>query len=90
MGSSSATITGLKALFGALAFLGFIWLLLLGILEAGRPDQRSFKDMEMAAGKKLGVHQLDLNNMSKRRVPNGPDPIHNRRAGNSHRPPGHA
>ncbi|KAK5845842.1 CLAVATA3/ESR (CLE)-related 25 -like protein [Gossypium arboreum] len=30
----------------------------------------------------------DLNYMSKRRVPNGPDPIHNRRAGNSGRPPG--
>ncbi|OMO57260.1 hypothetical protein CCACVL1_25875 [Corchorus capsularis] len=37
------------------------------------------------------VHpQLDLNYMSKRRVPNGPDPIHNRRAGNSKRPPGQA
>ncbi|XP_058073820.1 CLAVATA3/ESR (CLE)-related protein 25-like [Magnolia sinica] len=33
-------------------------------------------------------HDLDLNYMSKRRVPNGPDPIHNRRAGNSRRPPG--
>lgn len=26
--------------------------------------------------------------VSKRRVPNGPDPIHNRRAGNSNQPPG--
>ncbi|KAJ7943560.1 CLAVATA3/ESR (CLE)-related protein 25 [Quillaja saponaria] len=35
--------------------------------------------------------ELDLiNYMSKRRVPNGPDPIHNRRAGNSGRPPGQA
>ncbi|KAL4315248.1 hypothetical protein HN51_069434 [Arachis hypogaea] len=32
----------------------------------------------------------DFNYMSKRRVPNGPDPIHNRRAGNSGRPPGQA
>ncbi|XP_039015215.1 CLAVATA3/ESR (CLE)-related protein 25-like [Hibiscus syriacus] len=32
----------------------------------------------------------DLNCMSKRRVPNGPDLIHNRRAGNSGRPPGQA
>ncbi|XP_004489947.1 CLAVATA3/ESR (CLE)-related protein 25 [Cicer arietinum] len=32
--------------------------------------------------------ELDFNYMSKRRVPNGPDPIHNRRAGNSGRPPG--
>ncbi|PRQ41263.1 hypothetical protein RchiOBHm_Chr4g0445011 [Rosa chinensis] len=37
------------------------------------------------------VHpELDLNYMSKRRVPNGPDPIHNRRTGNSGRPPGQA
>ncbi|KAL3841009.1 hypothetical protein ACJIZ3_025600 [Penstemon smallii] len=27
---------------------------------------------------------------TKRKVPNGPDPIHNRRAGNSHQPPGQA
>ncbi|KAG9450315.1 hypothetical protein H6P81_010280 [Aristolochia fimbriata] len=33
---------------------------------------------------------LDLNYMSKRRVPNGPDPIHNRRAGKSRQPPGRA
>ncbi|KAG6766413.1 hypothetical protein POTOM_030495 [Populus tomentosa] len=33
--------------------------------------------------------ELDLNFvMNKRKVPNGPDPIHNRRAGNSKRPPG--
>ncbi|CAN6453617.1 unnamed protein product [Victoria cruziana] len=29
-------------------------------------------------------------NTSKRRVPNGPDPIHNRRAGKSGQPPGRA
>ncbi|KAI5679120.1 hypothetical protein M9H77_10070 [Catharanthus roseus] len=31
-----------------------------------------------------------INFVSKRRVPNGPDPIHNRRAGNSNQPPGRA
>ncbi|XP_057774762.1 uncharacterized protein LOC130993739 [Salvia miltiorrhiza] len=36
------------------------------------------------------LSKLELNYMSKRRVPNGPDPIHNRGAGKSHRPPGHA
>ncbi|VFQ80220.1 unnamed protein product [Cuscuta campestris] len=30
----------------------------------------------------------DLNFMSKRKVPNGPDPVHNRRKGDSHRSPG--
>ncbi|XP_077226835.1 CLAVATA3/ESR (CLE)-related protein 25-like [Tasmannia lanceolata] len=34
--------------------------------------------------------ELDPNYMNKRRVPNGPDPIHNRRAGNSRQPPGRA
>ncbi|XP_004297689.1 PREDICTED: CLAVATA3/ESR (CLE)-related protein 25 [Fragaria vesca subsp. vesca] len=40
------------------------------------------------ADQKLVHPELDLNYMSKRRVPNGPDPIHNRRTGNSGRPPG--
>ncbi|XVE75159.1 hypothetical protein DITRI_Ditri12bG0073000 [Diplodiscus trichospermus] len=45
----------------------------------------------LGRGKSRVSHpQLDLNYMSKRRVPNGPDPIHNRRAGNSKRPPGQA
>ncbi|XVF02326.1 hypothetical protein REPUB_Repub04eG0166000 [Reevesia pubescens] len=47
------------------------------------------KQVKVRSGKSSMVHpQLDLNYMSKRRVPNGPDPIHNRRAGNSKRPPG--
>ncbi|KAJ8643473.1 hypothetical protein MRB53_005221 [Persea americana] len=32
--------------------------------------------------------ELDPNYMSKRRVPNGPDPIHNRGSGKSRQPPG--
>ncbi|KAL8137713.1 hypothetical protein V2J09_003714 [Rumex salicifolius] len=37
------------------------------------------------------VHpKIDVNYMSNRRVPKGPDPIHNRRASNSRRPPGKA
>ncbi|KAI4302131.1 hypothetical protein MLD38_037915 [Melastoma candidum] len=32
----------------------------------------------------------DLNYESERRVPRGPDPIHNRRAGSSRQPPGQA
>ncbi|CAN4124332.1 unnamed protein product [Withania somnifera] len=34
--------------------------------------------------------KIDFNLVSKRRVPNGPDPIHNRRARSSRRPPGQA
>ncbi|XP_011086437.1 CLAVATA3/ESR (CLE)-related protein 25 isoform X2 [Sesamum indicum] len=36
------------------------------------------------------LSKVEINYMSKRRVPNGPDPIHNRRAGNSHQPPAQA
>ncbi|KAK8567712.1 hypothetical protein V6N12_006289 [Hibiscus sabdariffa] len=45
----------------------------------------------LGKGKSSVAHpKQDLDYMSKRRVPNGPDPIHNRRAGNSGRPPGQA
>ncbi|KAG6599076.1 uncharacterized protein LOC111450563 [Cucurbita moschata] len=51
------------------------------------------KEMEVVGGrggKDVVRSEWHLNYMSKRRVPNGPDPIHNRRAGNSGRPPGKA
>lgn len=69
-----------KALFGVLALVLVIRLMLVGGLETAggtstttttvktRPDQGSFKR----------VNQKDLNHVSKRRIPNGPDPIHNR------------
>ncbi|GMH27618.1 hypothetical protein Nepgr_029461 [Nepenthes gracilis] len=45
----------------------------------------------VTAGKLVAVQPtMDINSMNKRRVPNGPDPIHNRRAGNSRQPPGRA
>ncbi|KAL1539392.1 hypothetical protein AAHA92_28016 [Salvia divinorum] len=34
--------------------------------------------------------KFDLNYVTKRKIPNGPDPIHNRRTGSSRRPPGQA
>ncbi|XP_039068786.1 uncharacterized protein LOC120215071 [Hibiscus syriacus] len=51
--------------------------------------QKEEQVKDLGKGKSSLVHRrMDLNYMSKRRVPNGPDPIHNRRAGNSRRPPG--
>lgn len=84
--------TSLKALIGALTFVGFVWLLLGGeILESGgtkTPSMSaahySLEDLEhmklmMDDRERLVIRrQLDLSYMSKRRVPNGPDPIHNR------------
>ncbi|KAH7515829.1 CLAVATA3/ESR (CLE)-related protein 25 [Ziziphus jujuba] len=95
-GSSKTTISCFsKLLFRALAVVGFIWILLVG---TGDTKSASFvaesagniKDSDVVGREKLVRPQLDINYMSKRRVPNGPDPIHNRRAGNSGRPPGQA
>ncbi|XP_059648923.1 CLAVATA3/ESR (CLE)-related protein 25-like [Cornus florida] len=94
MGISSS----FKALCAALALLGFIWFVFVGTLEVGgrkttalngRPTA-SLGHKVMIGREKLAVHPESDLNMSKRRVPNGPDPIHNRRAGNSRRPPGQA
>ncbi|KAI3970635.1 hypothetical protein MKX01_024282 [Papaver californicum] len=80
------------------AFVGFIVFFVVGVLtskEVNKPTKRSFKYTAMITGSErhngdVGVVHptgLDPNSMSNRKVPNGPDPIHNRRAGNSGRPP---
>ncbi|KAK0572942.1 hypothetical protein LWI29_000722 [Acer saccharum] len=116
--SSSRSYNLLKGLFGGVAVVGFMWLLLVGAaVESGGGNKEMTTAAAAAAAafttsqtqksstsstgnlnrvdmdslgreKYLNAPELDLNYMSKRRVPNGPDPIHNRRAGNSRRPPG--
>ncbi|KAK4393056.1 CLAVATA3/ESR (CLE)-related protein 25 [Sesamum angolense] len=53
------------------------------------PSTASVKFLNPIGTGKSGVHDrnFDLNCVSKRRVPNGPDPIHNRRVGSSRLPP---
>uniref|UniRef100_A0A2P2NNP3 CLAVATA3/ESR (CLE)-related protein 25 n=1 Tax=Rhizophora mucronata TaxID=61149 RepID=A0A2P2NNP3_RHIMU len=95
MGSSSGSLF-FKVLIGAIAMVGFVWVLLVGTLESGATRQTTTTSImptkdELVVGKEKLVYvpELDFNYMmSKRKVPNGPDPIHNRRAGNSKRPPG--
>ncbi|KAF2325399.1 hypothetical protein P3X46_003014 [Hevea brasiliensis] len=87
-----------KVLFGAIATLGFVCLLLIATLQTGATKSTttavqatpSFKhEADIGREKLIYDPDLDLNYMmSKRKVPNGPDPIHNRKAGNSKRPPG--
>ncbi|XP_050236223.1 CLAVATA3/ESR (CLE)-related protein 25 [Mercurialis annua] len=74
-------------LFKVLFWLGCVWFLSVASLKTTTTLTLHEADL---GSEKLGYdHQLDLNYMmSKRKVPNGPDPIHNRRAGNSKRPPG--
>ncbi|KAI3462968.1 hypothetical protein Pfo_019631 [Paulownia fortunei] len=62
--------------------VSFIWFLLL-VISAESVNQLKLMEIENGA-----LHQnFNLNYVSKRRVPKGPDPIHNRRAGSSKLPP---
>ncbi|KAJ8773779.1 hypothetical protein K2173_006429 [Erythroxylum novogranatense] len=89
-----------KFLLGTIAMAGFVWLLLVGTLQSeARKNMavtiQSSGDAEneqmIGKDKLVSAPELDLSYMmNKRKVPNGPDPIHNRRAGNSKRPPGRA
>ncbi|OIT26183.1 hypothetical protein A4A49_26661 [Nicotiana attenuata] len=73
-----------KGFWGSLVVVAVIWLMLAGVVESGRTNMKNNKVMQ----NKVHSH-MDLNFKSiKRRVPNGPDPIHNRRAGNSRQPHG--
>ncbi|XP_041009970.1 uncharacterized protein LOC121254074 [Juglans microcarpa x Juglans regia] len=101
--SSSRGSLHLKVLFGALALVGVIFLFTASSQQGGRTEINApTVTSESGGNSKLHAYimgrgnfvdhppELDLNYMSKRRVPNGPDPIHNRRTGNSGRPPGRA
>ncbi|XP_074375065.1 CLAVATA3/ESR (CLE)-related protein 25-like [Apium graveolens] len=82
---------------GAVFLVGVVCLLVVGIInhQTGQmtmttvvTSARRIEDLK-SIGKlrNHGVLHYDLNFVSKRRVPNGPDPIHNRRAGKSTQPP---
>lgn len=88
----------LKAICVAFVLVIFVWFLFMGILASGEIEGRT-----AATSTSLGNHKhsrllvwkrhsvpvkLDPINASKRRVPSGPDPIHNRRVGETRRPPG--
>ncbi|KAK9119541.1 hypothetical protein Scep_017634 [Stephania cephalantha] len=77
----------------------FIWfLLVIGTIASQGAKRRiptsrpgNLKRLDVVGRDAPVIHSdLDPNYMSKRRVPNGPDPIHNRRAGKSGQPAGRA
>lgn len=82
---------------GAVFLVGVVCLLLVGIINHQTrqmtmitvvPSAGRFEDLKsIGKQRKHGVLHYNLNFVSKRRVPNGPDPIHNRRAGKSTQPP---
>lgn len=86
-----------ESLLKVLLLLGVSWLLLVNVLEQNLSinhhqhsfDQTDQSGEELGVQKRNGHRKLDsISFVSKRRIPNGPDPIHNRKAGNSHQPPG--
>ncbi|KAK1282140.1 CLAVATA3/ESR (CLE)-related protein 25 [Acorus calamus] len=75
-----------KSLIRSLVVVWFFCILLSGaVTSEGRITSTSTTRM-----KRSGFRPTDFNYVSKRRVPNGPDPIHNRKAGKSGQPPGRA
>ncbi|XP_011034151.1 PREDICTED: CLAVATA3/ESR (CLE)-related protein 25-like [Populus euphratica] len=104
MGGRGSCSLSFKVLLAAVATAMLVLLLLAGALESGATkmtrtqtvldsiaqDDLKRRHEELIGREKLVYNpELDLNFvMNKRKVPNGPDPIHNRRAGNSKRPPG--
>ncbi|KAL6287939.1 hypothetical protein ACE6H2_012329 [Prunus campanulata] len=86
----------LRTLFGALLLLGVFWFFLAGIL-VNRSTEKStvtvssakmFKHWKLIGREKHAiVRDSSFIYVSKRRVPNGPDPIHNRRAVKTRQPP---
>lgn len=74
----------LRALFGATALVLFIVFLFVEIVRSGATTtatrtRGSFKELKVIGRDGPDLHPgSDPNYTSKRRVPNGPDPIHNR------------
>ncbi|XP_059309704.1 CLAVATA3/ESR (CLE)-related protein 25-like [Lycium ferocissimum] len=89
-----------KGIWGSLVLLGVMWLLLVGDMKNGEKEMKltvlnaqdhhvigSMKNTKVIRTEKRNIHpKIDF--ISKRGVPNGHDPIHNRRAGSSRPPPG--
>ncbi|XAR51797.1 hypothetical protein NMG60_11006534 [Bertholletia excelsa] len=85
----------LKTSLGAVLAMGFIWFLFVGVLSSRMTETTAIRSqsttkpelLKLIGNKQFGHWDLDPNYASKRRVPNGPDPIHNRRAGKARVPP---
>ncbi|EOA25615.1 hypothetical protein CARUB_v10018963mg [Capsella rubella] len=75
---------GIRALVGAVLYLGMIVFLLVGILAN---SASSVPSTEKVKTLRFSGKDVNLFHVSKRKVPNGPDPIHNRKAETSRRPP---
>ncbi|KAL8114651.1 hypothetical protein AgCh_021494 [Apium graveolens] len=82
-----------RGLLRSVFLLGCLGLLCFGMIS-NQPRRLaistvlSSRSFELIGKQRIaGHHASGIHYVSKRRVPNGPDPIHNRRAGKSTRPP---
>lgn len=77
---------GSRSVLGAVLLASFLWFMFIGILAHQNnrtvvtiSSSQSFKNLKPIESRKRDHHHdSDLNFVSKRRVPTGPDPIHNR------------
>ncbi|KAF7130816.1 hypothetical protein RHSIM_Rhsim10G0029300 [Rhododendron simsii] len=75
----------LRASLGAVLFMAFIWFLFVGVLahrviKKTTITTKSSELLKLIGTERHGVKfDCDPYNVSKRRVPNGPNPIHNRK-----------
>lgn len=100
MGSGGGGSGTLRALLGGIVLVGVILFLFAGVLRnqvttttrtrSTTSQTKNSKNWNFVAEERHPSRRgLDhLNYVSKRRVPNGPDPIHNRRAVKFRQPPG--
>ncbi|KAH6763172.1 hypothetical protein C2S52_020605 [Perilla frutescens var. hirtella] len=83
----SSTSKVLQLLLRFLVVVGMARFLIATTAAAGNTKHH---ELGRNMGREKHLSKFDLNYVSKRRIPNGPDPIHNRRTGSSRQPPGQA
>nr|AHJ09729.1 CLE25 protein [Raphanus sativus] len=74
----------IRVLVGVVVYLVIIVFLLVGILANSASTVSSTETVKTV---RFSGKDVNLFHVSKRKVPNGPDPIHNRKAKTSRRPP---
>ncbi|KAH6822364.1 hypothetical protein C2S53_003829 [Perilla frutescens var. hirtella] len=84
----SSTSKVLQLLLRFLVVVGVARFLIATTAAAGNTKHHELE--RNMGGREKNLSKFDLNYVSKRRIPNGPDPIHNRRTGSSRQPPGQA
>ncbi|CAN0857576.1 CLAVATA3/ESR (CLE)-related protein 25 [Linum grandiflorum] len=76
MGKGSSSI--FSVISRTVLLLGIIWFLYVGVVASHAANRKLQRNAVASSTGKHHSHQkLDLHYVSKRRVPNGPDPIHN-------------